>query len=877
MGTDREQESPEEPHVDRAINTPDQRLRVFVSSTLAELADERAATARAISALRLTPVLFELGARPHPPRDLYRAYLAQSDIFIGLYWERYGWVGPGMDISGLEDEFRLSHAIPRLLYVKTPAPDREPELTAMIDEVKAKGTDSYRTFGTPRELGRLVRNDLALLLSERFGATDSRPHRQASTSDRQVRRSLPVASTTLIGRDEDLLAVSQLLATPEVRLVTLTGPGGVGKTRLAIAVGTQLNDRYPRGAVFVPLASIAEPKLVLPRIATAAGVTIDGARPPLDTLVDRLADTPTLLVLDSLEQVVGVAPELELLLARCPGVKILATSRTVLRLRAEREYPVRPLTVPVFSGQAPPSDQLASLPAVRLFVDRAQAVRYNFAFTNDNALAVVEICRRLDGLPLAIELVAARVRLLEPDALLAQLGNLLDAFGPGPVDLPERQRTLRATVEWSVGLLDDAEEHMLATMAIFVEGWTLEAAVDVAGFTQNRTLDLLDSLAGHSLVSVDATVVGPRFSMLAAIRELAAERLDATADVAEVERRHAEYFGALAQNTDSPADRQADWAERLQIEEGNIGVAIRWFLTHDIVPLPHILLILCQNVWLFWQIRDRMHLGRAWINELLLQADGLEARAQAEVLLISAATAIEVGDDDGARAAVERIERLDGRVDDPYVASVMLLAESWILPIADDYDGALTAASAALDGFREQSEPFMAWAVLTVGLLEMTLGRHDAAREHLTEARELGSHLGSKWLESGARTQLASLAVKAGQLDEARAQLVESVDASERTGPSTQTVTLSLVAYAQLALAEQHVRRAAMALGAADGLRQRAGLRAWPSMRRAEAELASRVAKEGDAGVYQDAFATGSEFDQRDAVALVLGDRTMAV
>ncbi len=151
------------------IRTPDQRLRVFVSSTLAELADERAAVARAISALRLTPVLFELGARPHPPRELYRAYLAQSDIFVGLYWQRYGWIGPGMDISGLEDEFRLSHSIPRLLYVKSPAPEREPRLTAMIEELQSEGTDSYRSFRSPRELGRLVRDDLALLLSERFG------------------------------------------------------------------------------------------------------------------------------------------------------------------------------------------------------------------------------------------------------------------------------------------------------------------------------------------------------------------------------------------------------------------------------------------------------------------------------------------------------------------------------------------------------------------------------------------------------------------------------------------------------------------------------------------------------------------------------------
>ena len=853
-----------------AIRTPDQRLRVFVSSTLAELAEERAAVARAISALRLTPVLFELGARPHPPRELYRAYLAQSDIFIGLYWQRYGWVGPDMDISGLEDEFRLSHSIPRLLYVKTPAPDREPGLTAMIDELQTEGTDSYRTFGTPRELGRLVRDDLALLLSERFAAADSRADRSASPvseSDQRGLPSLPVTSTTLIGREQEIVEVTKLLETPEVRLVTLTGPGGIGKTRLAIAVGEQLNDRYPRGTVFVPLASIAQAEFVLPRIATAVGAKIEGASAPLDVLVEHFAEAPTLLVLDNLEQIVGVAPDLDQLLARSPGLRILATSRTVLRLRAEREYPVGPLTVPAFSGPAA-IEQLATLPAVQLFVDRAQAVRHDFELTDENALAIVEICRRLDGLPLAIELAAARARLLEPDALLARLGSSLDALGTGPVDLPERQRTLRATVEWSFGLLDDAEQHMLATLSIFVDGWTVEAAAHVSGLTDDRTLDLLDSLAGHSLVSVDATDVGPRFRMLAAIRELGAERLAAGTDLADVERRHAEYFRALVEDADWPGERQAEWAERLRTEEGNLGVAIRWFFTHDIAPLPH----LFRTLWLFWQMRDRMPEGRAWTQELLLRADALEDRAQAELLLSSAVTAAEVGDDDSAQAAVEGLERLEGRIDDPFLESAARLAVSWVLPIVDDFDGALQAASTALDGFRRQNEPFMAWAALTVGLLEMTLGRPDAAREHLTVANELGGQFGNKWLESAARAELASLAVRAGQLEDARTLLVESVDASKDTELSTQTVTFSLVACAQLALAEGDVRRAAMALGAADGLRQRAGLRAWPSMRRDEAELATRVAQEVDPDVFKDAFAAGSELNQREAIALVRGD-----
>jgi predicted ATPase len=848
-----------------AIRTPDQRLRVFVSSTLAELADERAAVARAISALRLTPVLFELGARPHPPRELYRAYLAQSDIFIGLYWQRYGWIGPGMDISGLEDEFRLSHSIPRLLYVKAPAAEREPRLTAMIEELQAEGSDSYRSFRSSRELGRLVRDDLALLLSERFAPAAGRaddPGARASNTARRGPRSLPVTSTSLIGREDDIVAVANLLQTPTVRLVTLTGPGGVGKTRLAIAVGEQLDDRYSRGTVFVSLASIAQPELVLPRIAAAVGAIVEGGRPPLDVLVEHFAEMPNLLVLDNLEQVVGAAPELDQLLARSPGLEILATSRTVLRLRAEREYPVEPLMVPAFS-ERPSLEQLASLPAVELFVDRAQAIRYDFALTEDNAVAVVEICRRLDGVPLAIELAAARTRLLEPGALLARLGRSLDAFGSGPVDLPERQRTLRATVEWSVGLLDDSEEHMLAVMSIFEEGWTVDAAMHVSDLSEDSVLDLLDALTGHSLVNVEATDAGPRFRMLVSVRELAAERLAARADLADVERRHAEYFGALVQNADWPAERHAEWAERFRIEEENLRIAIRWFFVHDIAPLPHIFRIL----WLFWQMRGRMPEGRAWIDELLLRADTLDDRAQAELLFTSAVTAVEVGDDDSALGAVDGLERIEGRIDDPYLESAAQLALSWILPIVDDFEGALRAASTALDGFRRQNEPFMAFAALTVGMLEMRLGRPDTARAHLAEVNDLGGQFGNAWLESAARTQLASLAISGGDLDEARGLLVESVDGGEGTELSTLTVTFALVAAAELALAEEDAQRAAMALGAADGLRKRAGLRAWPSTRRGEADLVTRAA--ADPKVFNVAFATGSELSQREAVALV--------
>ena len=471
-------------------------------------------------------------------------------------------------------------------------------------------------------------------------------------------------------------------------------------------------------------------------------------------------------------------------------------------------------------------------------------------------------------MPLAIELAAARTRLLEPNALLARLGSRLDALGTGPVDLPERQRTLRATVEWSVGLLDDAERHMLATLSVFVEGWTIDAAVHVSSLAEDRALDLIDALAGHSLVNVDATDVGPRFHMLASVRELAGEQLAASADVADVERRHAEYFGALVENADWPAERQSEWAERLSTDEENLRVAIRWFLTHDISPLPHVFRIL----WLFWQMRGRMPEARAWIAEVQLKADALDDRARAELLFTSAVTALEVGDDETALAAVDGLQRLEGRIDDPYLEAAAQLALSWILPINDDLDGALHAASTALEGFRQQNEPFMAFAALTMGMAESALGRDEAARAHLTEVNELGGRFDNNWLESAARTQLASLAVRAGNLDEARTLLIASVDANDESELSTLTLTFSLVAVARLALAEGDAPHAAPALGAADGLRRRGGLRAWPSTRRAEEELATRVAQEIDPQDFEQSFAAGSELGHRQAVALVRGD-----
>ena len=850
------------------IRTPDQRVRVFVSSTLGELAAERRAVARAISALRLTPVMFELGARPYPPREVYGAYLAQSDVFIGLYWQRYGQLGPGMQVSGLEDEFELARELPRLLYVKTPAPDREPRLADLLERIAREA--SCRHFGTPAELGRLVRDDLAVLLSERFASRpgDAQP---PSSANPRGPRPLPAGTTSLIGREQAIGEVADMLTRgPGGRLVTLTGPGGVGKTRLALAVGARLEDRFGAGLVFVPLAAVTDAQLVLAGIGSALGADLAGAGSPLEVLAERLGDDTWLLILDNLEQVVEVARDLSELLTQCPGVTILATSRTVLGLRAEREYPVPPLPLPADPATVS-LEELASWPAVALFVDRAQAVRPGFVLTPGNAAAMAEICRRLEGLPLAIELAAARTRLLDPAALLGRLARSLDALGTGTVDLPERQHTLRATVEWSVSLLEDAERSLLEVAAVFADGWTVEAAARVAGLDQDRALELTEALARHSLIQIDSTGGGPRCRMLETVRVFVAERLAARADADEVPRRHAAYYRDLAEQAESHLRGVglSQWLDRLRAEAGNLAAAVGWYFSHDRAPLPH----LFRDLLNFWMLTDVLGQARAWIGQLLPAADSLDPQARAELLWAEAATANQAGDGAAALAASQRLALLVPQIEDPYLRAVSRLAMSWASMIVSDHDSALRQASVALKDLRRQDEPYWtAVAVLTVGYIERDAGRYDDAFGHLSEAHELAERFGYSWLDTYTRVLLGTLAVLRGRLDEARAMLDQELAVS-LPAYNIINITLSLAAFAQLAFAEGDPERAALLSGAIDGLRRRAGLGVWPAPRRGETDLAAEIRQALGTDRFDQLYAAGARFSRWEAAAAAARDQ----
>jgi hypothetical protein len=337
------------------IRTPDQRVRVFVSSTLTELAAERRAVRDAVTRLRLVPVMFELGARAHPPRPVYRAYLAQSQVFVGVYWQSYGWVAPGEQTSGLEDEYQLSAGIPRLIYVKSPAPDREPRLAQLLARIQDEGGVSYRQFSQPAELQQLVENDLAVLLSERFEMT--RPG-QAAAGGAPLAGALPVPATPLLGREQQAAAIEDLVAGQGVRLVTLTGPGGVGKSRLMVEAARRLGPGFADGVRFVELAAVSAADLVAPAIAAGLGLSTSAGQLTAD-LQAYLRPRRLLLALDNFEQVIGAAPLLAELRAAAAGLVVLVTSRAVLRLSGEHEFAVPTLPVPPAGAARDPEEPAA--------------------------------------------------------------------------------------------------------------------------------------------------------------------------------------------------------------------------------------------------------------------------------------------------------------------------------------------------------------------------------------------------------------------------------------------------------------------------------------------------------------------------------------
>jgi predicted ATPase/class 3 adenylate cyclase len=430
---------------------------------------------------------------------------------------------------------------------------------------------------------------------------------------------LPPYRTSFVGRGREVAEVAALLA--EVRLLTLTGPGGTGKTRLALKVAADHLSRFPDGVFFADLTPIRDPALVPSVIAQALAVREEPGREILHTLSDHLRDRHILLVLDNSEQVIEAGASIARLLDEAPRLTILATSRTPFHISGEREYQVQPLTVPDPAHTADASAIMGS-DAVALFTERVAAVRPGFGVTDQNASAVAQIAARLDGLPLALELAASRLKILTPEALLERLGRRLPILTGGARDLPERQRTLRATIEWSHGLLRPEEQRLFARLGIFNGGWSLDAAEAVCGPGLDiEILDGLGSLVDHSLVRpVEIANGESRFTMLETIREFAIERLASSGEEGELRRRHAEHFLDLAEEAEPHLTRQDSraWLARLKGEHDNLRADLDWVELREEAEIG---LRIAAAIWRFWLQVGQLSEGRARLERLLSLPD----------------------------------------------------------------------------------------------------------------------------------------------------------------------------------------------------------------------------------------------------------------
>ncbi|GIF63719.1 hypothetical protein Ais01nite_17540 [Asanoa ishikariensis] len=802
---------------DRVILTPDQRVRVFVSSTLTELAAEREAVREAVERLHLLTVMFEAGARPHAPRDVYRSYLAQSQIFVGIYDESYGWVGPDSAISGLADEYRLARGLPRLVYVKEPAPARDPRLADLLADVEADINVVRRRFRSPDELRGLVERDLAALLSQRFHQT-----RQARAGEPGEVLHVPLARTPLVGREHELDLLSSRLTQDRVQLLTLAGPGGVGKTRLATALAERVASGYPDGVRFVDLATAGSVDNVGDVFARALRLRTSDGVGSFDDVESFLRSKRMLLVVDNFEHVAGAAPGLAALLRAAPGVTAVVTSRAPLRLSDERVYRVPPLRSAPKSTRFDVATLTQRFSAVRLFVDRARAADRRFALTDDNVEAVLEITRRLGGVPLAIELAAARVPLLPPMAIAALLDDQLSLLTGGQRDLPARQRTVRDTLAWSYRLLPPDAQKLFARTGVFTGGFDLAAIEAVCADESFDVFAALESLVDAALVEPDDH---DRFRMVDSVRLYALERLGADDDVTAARDRHAAHFldaalrAAPYLNTvDSPV-----WLDRLDREHANLGAATEWFLDSG---RPADALRIGWAIWPLWWQRGYVDEAARVVSRILDGADQLSPKLHGRALVASGAMALVSGQDAQARIDFERARELARVADDPVTEARALGPLGSFASRDGDHERAgrllREAYELALSGDEQ-------WLISLfhsrIGMIAFRQGDRAAAGRHLDDAVRVSAQGGDELGMVVARYTSAAVRSADGDGAGAHDSLLAGLRLAARSGDQA-SVGLFLAAFADLAGADGRLVRA-VRLAAAAGSFQTPSSKLW--------------------------------------------------
>jgi predicted ATPase/class 3 adenylate cyclase len=654
---------------------------------------------------------------------------------------------------------------------------------------------------------------------------------------------LPRQPTPFLGREREVEEVVQMLR-DDVRLLTLTGTGGSGKTRLALQAAAEALDAFPDGATFVPLASLADPALIPSAVVQALGVPEQGGRPVVEVLRDHLVEKQYLLVLDNCEHLLAAVADLVGdLLSASSGLTVLATSRAPLRLRAEREWEVPPLALPRRPPPPPTPEQLSPYAAVRLFVERAQAVRPGFAVDNANAPAVAEICWRLDGLPLAIELAAARVRLFPPEALLARLEKRLPFLTGGTRDAPARQRTLRDAIAWSHDLLHPEERAVFRRLAAFAGGFTLEAAESVINPDgELDVFELVERLCEHSLLRPEDGAEGePRFGILETVREFAAERLAESGEEETARDAHAAFFAVLAEQarTGMEGPNEAAWHARLTIEHANVRVALGWLLERREAETA---LAMATGVRRFWEFRYHYAEGIGWLERALAEAGTTPTRVRAwglrslgnlvfvngdarrAIALYEEALAIfrTVGDDEGinialaslaigrttlgeltaAQAAAEEGLAVSRRIGNERGEAYALRGIGFAASVAGDLPAAVAAYEAALAIFRRLGEQWAGLNTLTeLGWVALQQGSLRRARDLGEEAKNRARAQGDRPLELNADALLGRVALEQGELGAADGLLAKAADEFATLGEDL------LAAAAGLTLAAVAARR----------------------------------------------------------------------
>jgi predicted ATPase/DNA-binding XRE family transcriptional regulator len=725
---------------------------------------------------------------------------------------------------------------------------------------------------------RSIADALALTEEERsalFAAVPERTAASALPADVSGTGLPPTPTTALVGRERDLEGVATFLGQPEVRLLTLTGTGGVGKTRLSIEAVREAAGFFSDGAAFVALAPVGDAGLVVPTVARSLGLTEAGGRGPMEALRAYLSGKRFLLVLDNFEHVLEAAPEVVGLVESCPGLTVLVTSRAPLRVRGEQEYPVAPLALPP-SAHAPVAEEVAGSSSGRLFAERARAASPAFEITEENAPAVASICRRLDGLPLALELVAARIRFLGPATLLSRLDRALEAGGAR--DLPERQRTMRGTLDWSYDLLHNPEKGLFRRLSVFAGGFTLEAAEAVGGEGEEPgdELMLLGNLIEQSLVLAGSEGEGDeiRYRMLEPVRQYAQEKLEEGGEAEKTKRHHARYYLALAEEAEPwiKGQEQVEWLDLLESENANLRAAISRSLEAGEAQTAA---RLGGALAMYWVMRARQSEGRRLMERALARSADAPAGVRARVIWALSVCIYGSGDGERLMRLCEEGVALSREAGDADAEAYALGMMGFAAVELGDLDRAARVLEIVLAMDRERGDAWGAAHVL-IHLAVVARGRdeHPRAAGYAEEALALARQTGDRFAAEGALQLLAQMAWASDERERAAGRWREALGTASEVGTTVDSA-YCMQGLAAVAAAQGEARREARLLGAAESLLEAAGLVLHAYARNELHEHAASSARErlGDQA-WTAAHDEGRAMSFEEAVANALDDGT---